>query len=182
MQKWFKHSVAMMLAMTFLSCGYSAELDNATSESADIRIDDESYVLKPNETQSIRLKEGSHKVWMPLNTSKSGDTTFTIEVKSDLMIQVPGGRYGVWSDVYGDQSSRDSVLNSSWQVLDSTRYYVDIVLLDTLQWVHPRSWDYGLLEDFPEKIVLGQGDKVEVKRKLLRINDFQSAYKKQTRK
>lgn len=165
-----------------MSCGYSVELDNATSDSTDIRVDDESFILSPYETKSIRLKEGIHTVWMPLQSSKSGDTTFTIEVNSDLMIQIPGGRYWVWSDVYGDQSARDSVLNSEWHVLDSTRYYVDITMLDTLQWVHPRSWDYGLLEEFPERIVLGQGDKVEVKRKLLRINDFPDAYKKQTRK
>ena len=181
-QVYLKSCFIFVILLYLTGCGYSIEIDNATSSASDIRIDDKTYVLQPGETQSIRLQEGKHTIGIQNPNAPSGDTIFSVEITSDAMIQIPGGRYWIWKDVYGDQTLRDSLLNSQWQVLDSTRYNIDIELLDTLQWVHIRRWDYGLLEQFPQKILLGQTDKAEIKRKLIRINDFAEAYKKQSQK
>jgi len=161
------------------SCGYKTELDNASEVSVDIRIDNETYSLDAGETKSIRLKEGKHILKLERQPGIALDTSIEFQSHSELFIHLPGQKYLIWRDLYGNQNKRAEILNEIRFELDSVIYKVDIKYLDTLKFIHEKEWDLGITENFEDQIILREDQNEGIRSKLLREKKFAKEYQKQ---
>lgn len=155
-------------------------LDNGTTQTWVFRLDENTLRIPPESSLEMRFDKGTHTLQYRPTDSATTDTSVSFDLQSELFIHAPGGRYLIWKDLYGSQEKRKELLNEQVFEWDSVEYRVDVVWLDTLRVVHPKTWDYSVDQAFDDKIILNASQFEEARTRLIRIQNFPEEYRKRS--
>ncbi len=163
------------------ACGSNVDLDNAGTEALRVSIGDQLHLVEAGKRVALSLKKGAHHIQVKnLGGQVVKDTTINV-VKGGL-INLAGGEYLVWKDIFSPQSTvafRKQLLNTQELKIDQTVYDIEYAMLPQNQFFVEQYWDYRLDEPFP-KTVHGwelEGDNMYMfKTKLVRLDEFKEVY------
>lgn len=171
-----KHRVLLLLALTLAiaSCGGNVVLDNAKPVGVTFSIDGEDHTLAAGGSETISLKEGSHKVRI---TEEGGTLVIdtTVSVREGGILQ-SGTPYVVWRLLYGMQDKRSKLLNEREVEVDSVLYVADLDIHPARQVYFEKNWDLGLQESLPDAKTLYITSDYKIHIKVFRQEDFKDEY------
>jgi len=166
-----------LLALGLGACSQSVEVDNPSTQILKFNIGENKIELEPGETKSISVSKGQQVIEIK-DAQDSLWLQTTASIQEEGLIAPPGNWYLIWTDLYGDQTDRKSILSEKEIVLDSIKYSIDVLFVDSIGGFLPKKWDYSLIQSFPETLPLRGDQKSEKKSKIFKIENFKEAYEK----
>jgi hypothetical protein len=155
----------------------NVELDNSSDQTLRIAIDELRYSVGPNSFAKVELPTGPHRVTVR-NEANEIIADTTIRIIEGGLINLAGGEYLIWTDLYGNPELRKTKLNEEWIDIGDQSYFGEFERVDPEQLYVEREWDYGLEEPFPKDLLGWEmtQEKWVIKRKLFREADLVDAY------
>ncbi len=161
--------VCYLIYIFFLDKKDSYLIANPTEESIQIKIDEQNYVIAPNQTTDIQLTPGKHN----LNFNYKGKTVDTVfDVKNyNGVINPTKADYYIFVRPYGAGRNRDSLFTSQTLTIDEKVYYGNIRHSNDL---YIQGFYYNLNTHYP-KFFLKKGEPTDLS-KIFSKEDFKQFY------
>lgn len=162
-------AAAYLIYVLFLEKKDSYLIANPTEESIKIKIDDQDFMVAPNQTTEIRLSPGKHKINFNFE-GKETDTVFDVKYYNGV-INPARADYYIFTRPYGPGRNRDSLFTSQTLTIDNKVYYGNIKHSNDL---YIQGFYYNLDQNYP-KFFLNKGQKTDIS-KIFSKSDFKQFY------
>lgn len=177
--------LSLLGVMLYVSCKSDRSIvvvDNPTDQAITFVIDATTYTLDPKSNIELSLSIGAHTL-----TSPSGKrTTFTKQEYEEKSLLNPlEANYVIVTTAYTDSDKeRNIFLEQMYRLieLNGRYYYGPLQVINapyTARTASGEPWQYGLDEDFEDRISVNAGGSTSInikKAKIYRAEDFESAY------
>jgi hypothetical protein len=144
-------------------------ITNPTDKDLRVKIDNQNYIVAPNQITEIELEKGKHRLNFNYNGQQT-DTTFDI-TRANAVINPTRAEYFVFVRPYGAGRNRDSLFTSQTLTIDKKVYYGNIKRYKDL---YIQDFYYNLGQDYP-KIFLKKGEPTDIS-KIFSKEDFKQFY------
>jgi hypothetical protein len=144
-------------------------IDNPTNRTLKVRIDDQTYSIKPHQDQALTLSAGRHLI----ETERTGKLSFLVYANGKGCLVNPTlSPYLVVNEVYAtnDESAKGFRPLEKKIELEGIEYTGPFDLNDDL--FIEKNWSYGAHENFPEQIIISSTSNGNIKSKLFTAADF----------
>lgn len=153
----------------FLEKSDSYLIANPTTESLQIKIDDQKYSIAPEQITEIQLTPGEHKLNFDYK-GKTVDTTFSVKYYNGVLNPTQSDYY-IFVRPYGAARNRDSLFTSQTITIDKKVYYGNIKHVNDL---YIQGYYYNLDQDYP-KFFLKKGRETDLS-KIFSEEEFKQFY------
>lgn len=162
-------AVCYLVYELFLEKKDSYLIANPTEESIKLKIDNQDYVIAPNQTTEIKLAPGQHKINFDYQ-GKTTDTIFDVKYYNGVINPTRADHY-IFTRPYGPGRNKDSLFTSQTMTIDEKVFYGNIKHSNEL---YIQGFYYNLDQDYP-KFFLNKGQKTDIS-KIFSEKDFKQFY------
>ncbi|AFL98224.1 hypothetical protein [Ornithobacterium rhinotracheale] len=141
-------------------------LDNPTTETIQVSIDDKPYIVAPEQQVLINLKKGAHR----MITHNNQEINFSVKTPRGVLNPTKSA-YFIFGLPYGVGVNVDSVFEQNVHKYQNKVYHGDI-RIDSAAYID--DFYYNLNEKFPK--VTKKSENHKLRRKIFRKDDFKQYY------
>lgn len=162
-------AICYFIYMAFLNKKDSYLITNPSDEYLEVRIDEQTFTLAPNQITSVKLRGGQHTLNFTYK-NEVVDTVFRI-TRHNAIINPTRADYYVFVRPYGAGRNVDSIFTTKTITIDSRVYNGDITRYNDL---YIEDFYYNLDQDYP-KFFINKGEKTDLS-KIFTKDDFMQFY------
>lgn len=162
-------AICYLIYLFFLEKKDSYLITNPSAESIQIKVDEQNYVIAPNQTTEVPLKPGEHKLNFEYK-GKAVDTIFNVQNYNGV-INPTKADYYIFTRPYGAGRNRDSLFTSQTLTIDERVYHGNIRHSNDL---YIQGFYYNLNTTYP-KLFLKKGEPTDLS-KIFSKEDFKQFY------